>query len=417
MRLTLLLAALLGYIYCQETFVGDQVLEIIPSHEEQIRTLLQLEAEEHLELDFWKSPTIPGETVHVRVPFASIQAVKVFLESQGIDYSIMIEDVQVLLDQEREEMLFNQQRERGGNFNFEAYHTLEEIYQEMDNLVAENPGLVSKVNIGSSFENRPMNVLKFSTGGDKPAIWLDAGIHAREWVTQATALWTANKIASDYGTDPAITSLLNTLDIFLLPVTNPDGYVFSQTTNRMWRKTRSKRSGSGCVGVDPNRNWDANFGGPGASSSPCSDSYHGPKPNSEVEVKSIVDFIKSHGKVKAFITLHSYSQLLMFPYGYKCTKPDDFNELDEVAQKAAQALKRLHGTSYKVGPICSVIYQASGGSIDWAYDLGIKYSFAFELRDTGFYGFLLPAKQILPTAEETWLGLKTIMEHVRDHPY
>ncbi|GAB1290644.1 Carboxypeptidase A2 [Apodemus speciosus] len=366
----------------------DQVLEIIPNDEEQIKTLLQLEAEEHLELDFWKSPTIPKRTVHARVPFASIQAVKVFLESQGIAYSIMIEDVQVLLDQEREEMLFNQQRERGGNFNFEAYHTLEEIYQEMDNLVAENPDLMSKVNIGSSFENRPMNVLKFSTGGDKPAIWLDAGIHAREWVTQATALWTAKKIASDYGTDPAVTSLLNTLDIFLLPVTNPDGYVFSQTTNR-----------------------------PGASSNPCSDSYHGPKPNSEVEVKSIVDFIRSHGKVKAFITLHSYSQLLMFPYGYKCANPADFNELDEVAQKAAQSLKRLHGTSYEVGPICSVIYQASGGSIDWAYDLGIKYSFAFELRDTGFYGFLLPAKQILPTAEETWLGLKTIMEHVRDHPY
>ncbi|XP_041531488.1 carboxypeptidase A2 isoform X2 [Microtus oregoni] len=385
MRLILLLGALLGHVYCQETFVGDQVLEIIPSNEEQITTLMQLEAEEHLQLDFWKSPTIPRQRVHVRVPFSNVQTVKVFLESQGIAYSIMVEDVQ--------------------------------IYQEMDNLVAEHPGLVSKVNIGSSFENRPMNVLKFSTGGDKPAIWLDAGIHAREWVTQATALWTANKLASDYGTDPSITSLLDTLDIFLLPVTNPDGYVYSHTTNRMWRKTRSKLSGSFCAGVDPNRNWDANFGGPGASSSPCSDSYHGPKANSEVEVKSIVDFIKSHGQVKAFITLHSYSQLLMYPYGYKCTKPDNSDELDEVAQKAAKSLTGLHGTKYKVGPICSVIYQASGGSIDWAYDIGIKYSFAFELRDTGSYGFLLPAKQILPTAEETWLGLKTIMEHVRDHPY
>ncbi|XP_021496979.1 carboxypeptidase A2 [Meriones unguiculatus] len=417
MRLTLLLVALFGYVYCRETFVGDQVLEVIPNDEDQIKTLIQLEAQEHLQLDFWKSPTTPKQSVHVRVPFASIQAVKVFLEAQRMAYSIMIADVQVLLDQEREEMLSNQQRERGGSFNFGAYHTLEEIYREMDNLVAENPGLVSKVNIGSSFENRPLSVLKFSTGGDKPAIWLDAGIHAREWVTQATALWTANKIASDYGTDAAITSLLGTMDIFLLPVTNPDGYVFSQTTNRMWRKTRSRVSGSVCLGVDPNRNWDANFGGPGASSNPCSDSYHGPKPNSEVEVKAIVDFIKSHGKVKAFITLHSYSQLLMFPYGYKCAKPDNFAELDELAQKAAQSLKRLHGTSYKVGPICSVIYQASGGSIDWAYDFGIKYSFAFELRDTGFYGFLLPAKQILPTAEETWLGLKTIMEHVRDRPY
>ncbi|XP_003813529.2 carboxypeptidase A2 [Pan paniscus] len=417
MRLILFFGALFGHIYSLETFVGDQVLEIVPSNEEQIKNLLQLEAQEHLQLDFWKSPTTPGETAHVRVPFVNVQAVKVFLESQGIAYSIMIEDVQVLLDKENEEMLFNRRRERSGNFNFGAYHTLEEISQEMDNLVAEHPGLVSKVNIGSSFENRPMNVLKFSTGGDKPAIWLDAGIHAREWVTQATALWTANKIVSDYGKDPSITSILDTLDIFLLPVTNPDGYVFSQTKNRMWRKTRSKVSGSLCVGVDPNRNWDAGFGGPGASSNPCSDSYHGPSANSEVEVKSIVDFIKSHGKVKAFITLHSYSQLLMFPYGYKCTKLDDFDELSEVAQKAAQSLRSLHGTKYKVGPICSVIYQASGGSIDWSYDYGIKYSFAFELRDTGRYGFLLPARQILPTAEETWLGLKAIMEHVRDHPY
>lgn len=72
--------------------------------------------------------------------------------------------------------------------------------------------------------------------------------------------------------------------------------------------------------------------GAGASSSPCSDSYHGPKANSEVEVKSVVDFIKSHGEVKAFLTLHSYSQLLMFPYGYTCTKPDKFNELVSFAK-------------------------------------------------------------------------------------
>ncbi|XP_062054208.1 carboxypeptidase A2 [Lepus europaeus] len=417
MRFILFLGALFGHIYCRETFVGDQVLEITPSNEEQMKSLVQLEAEEHLQLDFWKPVTIPGARAHVRVPFGSVQAVKAFLESQGIAYSIMIEDVQVLLDKEDEEMLQNRRRERNGNFNFGAYHTLEEISQEMDNIVAEHPGLVSKVRVGASFENRTLTALKFSTGGDKPAIWLDAGIHAREWVTQATALWTANKIASDYGRDPSITSILDAVDVFLLPVTNPDGYVFSQTHNRMWRKTRSKVSGSLCVGVDPNRNWDAGFGGPGASASPCSDSYRGSRANSEVEVKSIVDFIQNHGKVKAFITLHSYSQLLMFPYGYKCTKPEHFDELNDVAQKAAQSLASLHGTKYEVGPICSAIYQASGGSIDWSYDSGIKYSFAFELRDTGRYGFLLPASQILPTAEETWLGLETIMGHVRDHPY
>ncbi|KAL4669804.1 hypothetical protein H8959_008358 [Pygathrix nigripes] len=318
----------------------------------KFKNLLQLEAREHLQLDFWRSPSTPGETAHVRVPFVSVQAVKSFLESQGIAYSIMIEDVQGMGKITRGSDLMQQMvHSQMSIYSLETF----QISQEMDNLVAEHPGLVSKVNIGSSFEKRPLNVLKFSTGGAKPAIWLDAGIHARQWVTQATALWTANKIASDYGKNPSITSILDTLDIFLLPVTNPDGYVFSQTKNRMWQKTRSKVSGSLCVDVDPNWNWDAGFGGPGASSNPCSDSYHGPSANSEVEVKSIVDFIKSHGKVKAFITLHSYSQLLMFPYGYKCTKPDNSDELSEVAQKAAQSLTSLHGTKYKVGPICSVI--------------------------------------------------------------
>uniref|UniRef100_A0A8D0QK68 Carboxypeptidase A1 n=1 Tax=Sus scrofa TaxID=9823 RepID=A0A8D0QK68_PIG len=374
------------------TYGQDQVLEIIPGNEEQIKSLVELEAEEHLQASVFQSRYSP--TTHVQVPFVSIQAVKGFLESQGIVYSIMIEDVQVLLDKEYEEMLI---REWNGNFNFEAYLILEEIFQEMNNLITDHPGLESKVNIGYAFENWSINVFKFSTGGDKPAIWLDAAIHAREWVTQATALWISNKIASDYGNDPSITLILDVMDIFLLPVTNPDGSVFSQTQVKLyWQKTQSKVPGSLCIGVDPSRNWDAGFG---ASSNPCSYSYHGPGANSEVEVKSVVDFIKSHGNFKAFITFHSYSQLLLFPYGYTCDRAN------KVAQKAAQSLTSLHGTKYKVGPICSVI--SNGGSIDWSYDSGIKYSFAFELREAGQYDFLLPANQILPIAEETWL----------DHPY
>ncbi|XP_067390982.1 carboxypeptidase A2-like [Emydura macquarii macquarii] len=418
MRLILFFSALLGAAWCLETFVGDQVLRVKASSEEQISKLQLLETLEHLQLDFWLRPSNPALPVDIRVPFASLQAVKVFLESHHIEYSILLKDLQVVIDQERQEMVSNQ-RERGSNdFNYAAYHSLEEIYTALDNLAAEYPSLVSKQKIGESYEKRPMYILKFSTGGtNRPAIWLDAGIHAREWITQATALWTAKKIASEYGNDPSVTSLLNTMDIFLLVATNPDGYAFSHTNNRMWRKTRSKISGSICIGVDPNRNWDAGFGGPGASTNPCSDSYHGPRANSEVEVQSVVDFIKSHGKIKAFLTIHSYSQLLLYPFGYKCTNPADYKELDAVGNAAASALTSLYGTKYTVGPICSTIYQASGGSIDWSYDYGIKYSFAFELRDTGRYGFLLPASQIIPTAEETWLGLMKIMEHVKDHPY
>ena len=65
----------------------------------------------------------------------------------------------------------------------------------------------------------------------------------------------------------------------------------------------------------------------GASSNPCSETYHGKYANSEVEVKSIVDFVKDHGNFKAFLSIHSYSQLLLYPYGYTTQSVSDKNEL------------------------------------------------------------------------------------------
>eukprot|EP00066_Takifugu_rubripes_P030855 XP_011620121.1 PREDICTED: carboxypeptidase A1-like [Takifugu rubripes] len=304
------------------------------------------------------------------------------------------------------------------SFNYSNYHTLSEIYSFQDMLVAENPRLVSKIVIGQSYQGRALNVLKFSTGGSKrPAIWIDTGIHSREWVTQASGTWFAKKIVTDYGKDPALTAILNKMDIFLEIVTNPDGFYYTHNNNRMWRKTRKPNPGSSCVGVDPNRNWDAGFGGPGASSDPCSPCYHGPRAHSESEVKSIVDFVKAHGNIKAFISIHSFSQLLLYPYGYTRTPVKDQAELHSLAKKAITDLASMYGTSYRYGSIINIIYQASGGSIDWTYNQGIKYSYAFELRDTGVYGFLLPANQILPTAMETWLALMTIMNHTFKNPY
>uniref|UniRef100_A0A5F9CV10 Carboxypeptidase A4 n=1 Tax=Oryctolagus cuniculus TaxID=9986 RepID=A0A5F9CV10_RABIT len=389
MRWLLLVATLIGSSICgREKFLGDQVFRINVRNGDEISKLSWLVNSDNFKLNVWKSPSTFGRPVDVLVPSVSVQSVKSFLASQGLEYSVTIEDLQ--------------------------------IYHEMDSIATDFPDLASRVKIGCSFEKRPMYVLKFSAGRGgqrRPAMWLNAGIHSREWVSQATAIWTARKIASDYQKDPALTSILEKMDIFLLPVANPDGYVYTQTHNRMWRKTRSFNPGSPCVGTDPNRNWNASFAGQGTSANPCSEVYHGPHANSEVEVKSVVDFIQNHGNFKCFIDLHSYSQLLMYPYGYTVKKARDADELDEVAQRAAKALASVSGTEYQVGPTCTTVYPASGSSIDWAYDNGIKYAFTFELRDTGHYGFLLPANQIIPTAEETWLGLKTIMEHVRDHLY
>ncbi|XP_019659891.1 carboxypeptidase A4 isoform X4 [Ailuropoda melanoleuca] len=386
MKWLLFFGALIGLSICgREKFFGDQVFRINVRNGDEISRLSQLVNSDNLKLNVWKSPSTFSRPVDVLVPSISLQPVKSFLKSQGLEYSVTIEDLQALLDNEDEEMQHNEGQERSSNnFNYGAYHSLEAIYHEMDSIARDVPDLASRVKIGHSFENRPMYVLK---------------------------------IVSDYGKDPAITSILQKMDIFLLPVANPDGYVYTQTQNRLWRKTRSLSPGSHCVGADPNRNWNASFAGEGASDNPCSEIYHGPHPNSEVEVKSVVDFIQEHGNFKCFIDLHSYSQLLMYPYGYTVKKAPDADELDQVARRAAKALASLSGTTYQVGPTCTTVYPASGSSVDWAYDNGIKYAFTFELRDTGHYGFLLPANQIIPTAEETWLGLKTIMEHVRDNLY
>ncbi|XP_020039394.2 carboxypeptidase A1 [Castor canadensis] len=419
MRGLLILSVLLGAVFGTKDFVGHQVLRISTASEAQVQKVKQLEDLEHLQLDFWRHPARPGIPIDVRVPFPSLQAVKIFLESHGISYEIMIKDVQLLLDEEQEQMATVQTRAASTDaFNYATYHTLEEIYDFIDLLVAEHPQLVSKIQIGSSYEDRPIYVLKFSTGGsNRPAIWIDTGIHSREWVTQASGVWFAKKITEDYGQDPTVTAILDNMDIFLEIITNPDGFAYTHSTNRMWRKTRSLVPGSNCVGVDPNRNWDAGFGESGASDNPCSETYRGKSPNSEVEVKSIVDFVKGHGNIKTFISIHSYSQLLLYPYGYTSQPAPDQKELDQVAKSAVKALASLYGTQFDYGSIITTIYQASGNTVDWTYNQGIKYSFTFELRDTGFYGFLLPARQIIPTAQETWLALLTIMEYTLEHPY
>ncbi|XP_055974448.1 carboxypeptidase A1 [Sorex fumeus] len=421
MRALLIFSVLLGAVFGQDDFVGHQVLRISAADEAQVEKVKELEELEHLQLDFWRGPARPGSSIDVRVPFASVQAVKMFLESSGLSYSIMIEDVQALLDEEQEQMFAFQSRAADTTtFNYNTYHTLDEIYSFMDMLVAENPKLVSKIEIGKTYEQRPIFVLKFSTSTKdetRPAIWIDTGIHSREWVTQASGIWFAKKITEDYNNDKTLTSILNTMDIFLEIVTNPDGYAFTHSKNRLWRKTRSHSQGTACVGADPNRNWDAAFGKPGASGNPCTETYHGKAPNSESEVKSIVDFVQKHKAIKAFISIHSYSQLLLYPYGYTKEPAPDHQELDQLAKAAVDALTAVHGTKYKYGSIYTTIYQASGNTVDWTYEQGIKYSFTFELRDTGRYGFLLPAAQIVPTAEETWAALMTIMNYTHTHLY
>lgn len=116
--------------------------------------------------------------------------------------------------------------------------------------------------------------------------------------------------------------------------------------------------------------------------------------------------------IKAYITFHSYSQVLLFPYGYTPKLPPNYDDLLKVSRIATDVLSTRYETRYTYGPIASTMYPTSGSSLDWAYKAGIKHTFAFELRDKGKFGFLLPESQIKPTCKETMLCVKFIAKYI-----
>ena len=226
------------------------------------------------------------------------------------------------------------------------------------------------------------------------------------------------EVASEHACDLDLEQLLRRYTFYIMPVLNPDGYEYSHTHNRLWRKTRSTSNHPiyrhFCLGADPNRNYDARHGQTGSSSHPCSQTYGGTTPFTEPETRHQSNFVYAHrNQLKMFISFHSYSQMILLPFSHSKQLAPDHKDLESVGLAAVKAIERTHGTQYRVGPSASILYTASGTASDWAYEkAGIKYSYTIELRDTGTYGFLLPRQQIIPTGEETFNGLLAMINQM-----
>lgn len=356
------------------------------------------------------------------------------------------------------------------------YHKLKEIDRYLIVLEKAFPGLVKVATIGTTYEGRSIKIVTVSakkkSKKSKPAILMDCGIHAREWISPAFCLYAIDRLV-----EQEKDKLLQQYDFYIIPVANPDGYQYTWNGNRMWRKNRrpsvklllrnsarqfwpnqpfpgiggsnnglgnfgypgGSSSKSKCWGTDPNRNFDINHGTVGSSNNPCQDTYHGDRPFSEAEseaIKTVTEqIVASHGGPErvVYVSVHAYSQLWMFPNGHIRSKSPHHYALERVAEKAVGDLRwtllknrkkkdyrsvvsifrAAHGISYKSGPIAEVIYQAAGSSADWVHaKMGVKYAFALELRDRGQHGFMLPVSQIQPTVEETWAGIQGMAREI-----
>ncbi|XP_031621116.1 carboxypeptidase B-like [Contarinia nasturtii] len=380
---------------------GAQLWNVSLSDEQTRKIVFDLENE--FDVSFWRTSNAAADMFLKK---SVIESARQILNENNIEYSVRVEDMQKHIERESRQPYRDGQQNYG--LTWDAYYSLNDILLFLDNLVEKYPNLCSLETIGYSHENRPLKVLKISNGksGNK-AIWIDGGIHAREWISPASVTYIVNDLVENWNNQPAY---IQNVNWYVLPVHNPDGYEYTRNTNRMWRKNRSKGSNSKCFGVDLNRNFGFKWGGKGVSHDSCSEIYAGSGPFSEPESTAVADFFANNTEnFEAFLTFHSYGQWILYPWGYDNGIPtDDAEELDLAGREASENMKALDGQVYTVGNSADLLYPAAGASDDYGKSIGIKYSYTIELRDTGRYGFILPPEFILPTAKEAHTFVHTI---------
>ncbi|MBU0638296.1 MAG: hypothetical protein KKB50_05480 [Planctomycetes bacterium] len=391
-RRTMILWGLVGMVCLLGTGSGAADVVRYDGHR-VVRVQVGSEAQRDLLMsltdDVWRDDVVAGE-IDARLTPEQFEQ----FATSGLSYSVMIEDMQPLVEAQRARPI--------GRGTWDAYMDYDEILAYLDTLVVLRPDLASLFVVGQTIEGRDMVGIRITGpgAGAKPGILYEGGIHAREWITPPVVLYTADQLVRNYDTDPEIHELVDRCEWFLVPVFNVDGYIYTWTDQRMWRKNRRDNPGTSCDGVDLNRNWGAGWGGGGSSGDPCDETYRGTAAFSEPETAAMRDFILAHPNIVTFQDIHSYSQLLMWPYGYKSNLPPDQDLYHYMGTTMVAIIQSIHGKSFTPGPVYSTIYPASGVSIDWTYEAAGIISFTYELRDTGQYGFLLPPDQILPSCEE-----------------
>ncbi|RWS27284.1 carboxypeptidase B-like protein [Leptotrombidium deliense] len=354
-------------------------------------------------LTVWNDMPVVNGTLMAHVASEHKESALKSLDDLNVKYEIVSHNLQEIIDKEKQEA--KKKRVAGGYLNFETYNTLRDIYDYLNSLPQKYAGMATPISIGRTHENRDIRgvIIRNTDSVLKEIVFFECGIHAREWVSTATCLWIINELLSKQN------SLLQRFEFHIIPVVNPDGYSYTWTIDRLWRKNRSP-SGNGCFGVDLNRNFDIDFCRVGCSRNPCDkEVYCGAYGFSERETQAVRDYVFSiEDRLKVYFDLHAFAQVWMYPYSYKKDYADNYYELDELSRIGVTALSSVSSTQYRRGPISQVI-----SSLDWVYEnTNCKLCFALELRDTGRYGFILPPSLIRPTAIETWTGISATLSRI-----
>lgn len=287
------------------------------------------------------------------------------------------------------------------------YHNYAEMNAEIGQRLQQYPNIMSRRVIGKSYQGRDIVAIKISdnvaTDENEPEILFTHHQHAREHLTVEMALYLLREFGAGYGSDSRITSAVNNREIWIVPDLNPDGgeYDIASGSYRSWRKNRQPNSGSSYIGTDMNRNWNFKWGCCGGSSgSPGSDTYRGTAAESAPEVKVVADFVRSRNvggkqQIKAGIDFHTYSELVLWPYGY--TYNDTAPGLTQDDRDAFATVGRKMAASNGYTPEQSSDLYITDGSIDdylWGAHKIFGYTFEMYPRSASGGGFYPPDEVI-----------------------
>lgn len=307
-----------------------------------------------------------------------------------------------------------------------AFHNYNEMKSSLEELVATNANVARLITIGKSLEGRELYGVRLSANpqlDSLPTTIFMGCHHAREHLSVEVPLMLAKHLASQYGRDERITRLLETREVWIVPMINPDGaeYDIAARHNhgpsrgyKYWRKNRRKNA-DGTFGVDLNRNYGGpNWGGEGSSASTSSDIYHGPSEFSEPETQAVRDFVRSRSKATTLLTYHTFSELILWPWGY--TNAAIENSLDrQVFETMGKTMAKWNRYTPQKS---SQLYLTSGDTTDWAYDELKLFAFTFELSPSSMFegGFYPGAKAIEPTFRANLEPALYLIEN-SDDPY
>ncbi|MCM0677425.1 M14 family metallopeptidase [Micromonospora phytophila] len=309
------------------------------------------------------------------------------------------------------------------------YHDYAELTAVVNKVVTDHPAIARKISIGTSYEGRDLMAVKISdnvaTDESEPEILFNSQQHAREHLTVEMAVYLLNLFTDNYGTDSRITNIVNARELWIVPTVNPDGSEYDIATGsyRSWRKNRQPNSGSSYVGTDLNRNWSYQWGCCGGSSgSTSSDTYRGPSAFSAPETQALRNFVNGRvvggtQQIKANIDFHTYSELVLWPFGYTYnnTAPgmsaDQYNTFATLGQQMAN-------TNGYTPQQSSDLYITDGDSIDWMWGTHGIWAYTFEMYpgSAGGGGFY-PPDEVIPAQTSRNREAVLLLSEYADCPY